>query len=172
MVVVGRDAWDRDHVLAAVGTRLDPLDTMRLCIELALEWGAEKVAIEAVNFSKVYRHWATYLLEREYPGKHIAFLPQREERRSKDARILGLIPDMRDGLIYFHEERCQLLLQELREYPYGTTRDLLDALAMRNDVLSRPLTTGEVLQREFERRQRVGPTSRYRGPRDTVNWAH
>ena len=172
MVAAAMDPWGRTIVLEAKGTRLDPTDTMRLAIEMCIKWGIDKIACEEVNFSSIYKFWGDYLLEREYPTAGIQFIPQREERRNKDARIQGLIPAWRNGFIYLNAPECQQLIREANEYPHGSTRDLLDALANRDAVLARPKTTGELTYDDWQRTRHAGSGDRTRGPHDSVNWGH
>ena len=116
----------------------------------------------------MYRHFANYLMRREFPDEHISFIPQKEERRNKDARILGLIPLFRAGFIYFNEPACRQLKLEYKEYPFGTTRDLLDALAMHKDILFKPNTPEQQLyldEQAISRQSGMKP-----GQLDSVNW--
>lgn len=154
-VAIFRDPWHRDFIPEARGTRMDPLDEMRDTITLAAKWGITKIAVEEVNFSKVYRHIGQYLLEKEFPELRdlIYFIKLKEERTQKDTRILGLIPRWRSGMIYVGPEAAQLLV-EAREYPFGRTRDLLDGCAMdsKNKVLSPPLTITFMRQAQIKSR--------------------
>lgn len=172
LLVVGRDPWGRDHALWARGIRLDPLDILHLAIRTAIQWGAGKIAVEEVNFSKLYRFWGEHLLRTEYRSAPLQFIPLKEERRSKDTRIQALIPDWRAGFIYLNEPETRQLVVEANEYPYGRTRDLLDAFAMREEVLSRPRTTGEIVHDAWETTRKTARHDRYRGPYDHVNWTH
>jgi hypothetical protein len=167
LAMVGKDPWGRVFVLSGKGFRLDPEEMMRLATHTCLHWGTAKAAVEEVNFSKVYKHFARYLMEKEFPKEHITWVPQKAEKRNKDARILGLIPLFRSGFIYLNEPACRQLALEYEEYPYGTTRDILDALAMHKDILFRPLTPEESLWLSEEAASRGG-----RRPRqlDSVNW--
>jgi hypothetical protein len=157
-VALFRDPWGRDFIPEARGTRADPLDEMRDTIILAAKWGISKIAVEEVNFSKIYKHVGEYLLEREFPELRslITFIKLKEERSQKDTRILGLIPRWRGGLIYVGPEAHQLLT-EAREYPFGRTRDLLDALAMANGpsnrIISAPLSHARVARIESRNRE-------------------
>ena len=168
LVMAAKDPWGRLFVLSAKGYKLDPEEMMRHSIHVCLQWGSARSAVEEVNFSKVYKHFARYLLRREFPKEHIAFLPQKAEKRSKDARILGLIPDFRSGFIYLNQPHCKQLVLEYKEYPFSTTRDLMDALTMHKDVLFRPHTPEEMLfqMEEIEARKSVMRPGQY----DTANW--
>ena len=155
-VCVFRDPWNRDFIPEARGTRMDPLDEMRDAINLAAKWGISKIAVEEVNFSKIYKHLGRYLLEKEFPelAHLIYFLKMKEERSQKDTRILGLIPRWRGGMVYFGPEAGPMLV-EAREYPFGRTRDCLDAYAMpdRDKVLSAPLSHGMLMNINRQNRQ-------------------
>jgi hypothetical protein len=168
LAMLGKDPWGRVFVLSGKGYQLDPEEMMRLAIHTCLHWGSAKAAVEEVNFSKVYKHFARYLMQREFPKEHVSWVPQKAEKRNKDARILGLIPLFRSGFVYLNEPACRQLRLEYEEYPYGTTRDILDALAMHPDCLFRPLTPEETLWLSEESAARVG--RRQPGQLDSVNW--
>jgi hypothetical protein len=166
LAMVGKDPWGRLFVLSAKGYQLDPEEMMRLAIRDCLHWGSAKAAVEEVNFSKVYKHFARYLMRKEFPKDHITFIPQKAEKQSKDARIMGLIPDFRSGFVYLNEPACRQLVQEYTEYPYGTTRDIMDALAQHKKCVFRPLTVEESLELSESRANR----GRRPGQLDAVNW--
>jgi hypothetical protein len=166
LALLGKDPWGRVFVLSGKGYQLDPEVMMRHSIHLCLQWGTAKAAVEEVNFSKVYKHFANYVMRKEFPKDYISFIPQKAEKRNKDARILGLIPLFRSGFVYFNTPECKQLELEYREYPFGTTRDILDALAMHPTILFRPLTTDEYLAMGSATQGQVGP-----GRLDLVNWA-
>ena len=157
-VVVFLDPWGRDFVAEARGTQTDPLDEFRDTIRLAAKWGISKIAVEEVNFSKVYKHVGEYLLQREFPTLRdkVFFVKLKEERAQKDTRILGLIPRWRAGHSYFGPE-AKAILVEANEYPFGRTRDLLDAYAMRQKVLRMPygVRPGMLKERELARQFEV-----------------
>ena len=166
LTMVSKDPWGRIFVLLGKGYRLDPEEMMRLAIHLCLQWGCPRATVEEVNFSKVYKHFANYLLRKEFPKDHVSFIPRKEERRSKDARILGMIPDFRTGLVYLNEPLTRQLVLEYKEYPYGSTRDILDGLAMHRDAIFRPLTVEEQMDLDTDNRtQTLAP-----GQLDAVNW--
>jgi hypothetical protein len=169
-IALGMDPWGREFVLEATGTQHDPLDEARDTINMAVRWGITKVCIEEVNFSKVYRHWVAYMLDKEYRNQQIDFVPITVKKQHKDDRIKSLIPDFRNGFIYMNTLATEQLRQEKLEYPYGRTDDILDALAQHSvsGAISRPLTTHEVFMRKWSE-QHYGPRSER--AYDAVNWS-
>ena len=168
LVLAGKDPWGRVFGLSAKGYREDPERMIRIAILTCIHWGCTRVAVEEVNFSKIYKHFARYLMRHEFKDYEITFIPQKEERRSKDARIMGLIPLFRAGFVYLNEPACRQMKLEYKEYPYRSTRDLIDALAMHKDVLFRPNLPEEnlLLQQNLDRQN----ARRIPGQLDAVNW--
>lgn len=162
-VALALDPWGRWLILEARGTRQDPVDELFDTILLAMKWSIRKVATEEVNFSKLYRHFANHLLSTEpaFRKADIQFLPQKCPRMEKDTRIRALMPDWREGYIYLNEPESQQLVTEFREYPFGTTRDILDAFAQRAadpKPVSRPETIDEQIYYEEEMQARMEPS--------------
>ena len=119
-----KDPWGRVFVLYGKGHQLDPEEMFRHVLHLCFQWGCTKAGVEEVNFSKVYKHFANYMLRREFPDKHVGFIPQKAEKQSKDSRIMGMLPMFRNGFIYLNAPLTQQLVLEYKEYPFGTTRDI------------------------------------------------
>ncbi|OGR29716.1 MAG: hypothetical protein A2139_02410 [Desulfobacca sp. RBG_16_60_12] len=167
LVAAMMDPWGRLFILSAKGYREDPVSMMRTAIHTCLYWGIDRVAVEEVNFSKVYRHFANYLMSKEFRSESVSFIPQKAEKQSKDARIAGLVPPFRTGFIYLNEPECRQLRLEYKEYPHGTTRDLLDALAQYKKVLFRPSLPEEQLPSWAAR---TSGSTLHPGQLDAVNW--
>jgi len=142
LVMEGVDPWGRRYILETVALREDPIVVLERIFKMLSYWACDTLVPEEVNFSKVYRHWI--YRECDIRGiKDLRILPVRPENRSKDTRIVAKIPDMKRGLYYFNRATTDLIRQELLEYPYCNTRDLLDAWGYDRDRLSRPLTSME-----------------------------
>jgi hypothetical protein len=73
-VALAIDPYGREYILEARGTRLDPVDEMKDTLRLAHKWGITKCAVEEVNFSKVYRHWANYMQEKDEEFKELPWV--------------------------------------------------------------------------------------------------
>jgi hypothetical protein len=146
IVVLGRDPWGRTFVLDSWGGRRDPLDEILWMLEMADRWGTNRIAIEEVTFSNMYRHFL--LQEARRRDQFVTVTPLKPGKYDKETRIRGLIPKFREGMIYFSDAPgVKRFEQEYLEYPYGTTRDLLDAAAYMDEVLRRQETPGEMAER-------------------------
>jgi phage terminase large subunit-like protein len=144
IVVEGIDAWGRRYILDIWADRVDPLDVIHKVLELCDKWGTDSVGIEEVVFSIVYRHWLQR--EAESRNKYIRCVRLEPGKRDKDTRITSQIPACREGVYYLNRVGSEKFLQEYMEYPYGETRDLLDAWAY-DYRLSRPESAAEAYER-------------------------
>ena len=149
IVAVGKDAWGRRFALEAVGLREDPVAVLDRIVEMSLRWRLDTVGIEEVNFSAIYAPLWSEIMRSRYPTVQLQFCPLKTKGRDKDTRIRSLAGPLAEGLWYFERANTGYLLQELLEYPYSESRDLIDALAYTDDVLSRPMTPTE--QRHIRR---------------------
>jgi hypothetical protein len=142
-VMMGHDFWGRKYILETRATRDNPSDVIDIIIEMCREWECDTVGIEEVNFSVIYKHW----LEERSRRADIQLYPKRLSpgKRDKDKRIREKIPGVREGIYYINRPCEKLFLQEYLEYPYGATRDLLDAWAYDNEagLLPRPISPEE-----------------------------
>lgn len=158
-VLEGIDPWGRRYVLEAWADRIDPYDVISQLFTMLQRWGANKLAIEEVNFSKVYKHWITREASRR--GLTVRIIQLRPGRRDKDTRITAKIPDMRRGIYYWNTVGTEALRQEYVEYPYSETRDLLDAWAYDRDpgVLTRDFTPAELFSTRTRNSEQPAPYS-------------
>lgn len=142
VVVAGIDPWGRRYILDCWALRSDPQDVIDAILRLAHRWGVTRVGIEKVAAQLVFRHWAQK--QAEARGLAITFRDLPPGGRSKDDRIDGLRPGLRTGMIYLNDtQTLHPLVQEMATYPYGRTRDLLDAAAYMDEMLRRPPMPGE-----------------------------
>jgi len=143
IVVLARDPWGRTFVLDAIPLREDPLTVLDHLVVLGQRWATDTIAIEEVNFSAIYAPLWSEILRSRHPTFQIQFIPLKPKGRDKDTRIRSLQGPHAKGLWYYNRPTTGYAIQELVEYPTGQTRDLIDAMAYADDVLSRPLTPGE-----------------------------
>jgi len=146
IVVVGKDAWDRNFHLESEALREDPVTVLHHIVALANKWHVYRVAIEEVNFSAIYAPLWTEILKHEHPDLHLEFIPLAARGRDKDQRITSLIPQMKQGFWYFNKPESGYTMQELVEFPHGETKDCIDALAYTNEVLVRGQTPEEMVR--------------------------
>jgi hypothetical protein len=162
MVLVAIDPWGRKFVLDCWAGRRDPTDEILWMLEISGKWGTNKIAVEEVTFSNMYRHFL--IKEAAKQNRALSFVSLKPGMRDKETRIQGKIPEFRAGLFYLNEiPALKKLQQEYIEFPYGRTRDLLDALAYDAEALRRPESPVE-----YERRIDEDRVSRIMGGRDPV----
>jgi hypothetical protein len=143
LVAVGIDGWGRYYGLEAVPMRADPVEVLEEIVRLCKTWTIDKVGIEEVNFSSVYRPLWTALLAHTHKGVNIQFIPLTTKNQEKDLRIRTMAASVKQGLWYFNVGQFDHAAVELTEFPHGRTRDLIDAMAYAPDALTRPETTEE-----------------------------
>ena len=154
IVVVGKDPWGRRFALDCGLFRETETDIVRKCLNYCMEWGANLIAVEEVNFSAVYFALFEYVTRIEYDIRP-DYKPCYTEGRQKDVRIKNLLrPPMQDGFWYFNSATTARLNQEILEYPHSETKDLLDALAYTDEVVYRPETPTETHFSAYHRRVR------------------
>jgi hypothetical protein len=142
ILVEGIDCWGRRYLLETWAKRADYMEVIAQCFELATKWRCDRLFVEEVNFSNVYRHWISreQRSDGRFPGVRLSVVPLSPKGREKDTRILSRTASWQAGLYYVNRGLCDQFLTELAEYPHGDTRDLLDCMGYDADpgVLPRP----------------------------------
>lgn len=113
------DAW------ASAGTTDQLIDKI---ISVNRKWrpkifGIEANAMQSVFADAVHR-------EMRFKGERIPIFPHNQPTRiEKDTRIRDVVqPILRDGRLFLHELQVELIT-EMRSFPTGKTKDIVDALA-------------------------------------------
>lgn len=159
IVVEAIDAWGRRFVLEAVAHREDPRSTIDRVFLLARKWDVQAIWIEEVAFSNIYRFWISDLQRpgQDWQDHYLACRPLKTKGRTKDDRILSLIPGFRRGDYWFLENTTRELVNEVLTYPHCDPRDLVDALAY-DRYLHRPMLDSERSTDDAWRRGTARPT--------------
>ena len=160
LVMEGIDYWGRRFVLDVWADRVAPPDVIQQMFKMLGDWGCNTIAIEEVTFSVLYRFWIQEIARRN--NMFIRVVPLKPTNRTKDARVQNKIGPFRAGFYYLNESTTSNFVQEYLEYPYGGTRDVLDAMAYDDEptVLPRPLSPEEA---ERYRSENLNWKSRYDG---------
>jgi hypothetical protein len=104
-----------------------------------------KVALEVVAFQKVLKFYAKDLMRRREIDRFKIIELRTDTHVAKDMRIRGLVPFFENGKIFLKGKsklQCaagmQALYGELREFPVGRSKDVLDALAYLPQIVKIP----------------------------------
>jgi hypothetical protein len=162
LLIEGIDPYGRRFLLDCWADRVDPLVVIHKMFELCDRWGTRSIGVEEVVFAKLYRHWIRR--ESELRGKYYQVRPLKPDRRTKDTRITAKIAPCKQGLYYVSRVGCDPFVTEYIEYPYGRTRDLLDAWAYGDEMLHRPESPLEHYNRRrssYDQRFTANPVTGY-----------
>lgn len=149
LVMLAMDPWGRIFTLQALPLREDPVTVMQAIVQMCVYWHCRKVGVESVNFSAVYAPLWSRILKHEHPQLDLSWIPLEPKGEDKDTRIRRLVAPHKQGLWYYNQDAdpdpgTDYAIQELLEYPHGSTRDLIDAAAYWGKTLSRHHTPDEV----------------------------
>jgi len=164
------------YVLEAKRLRVSPDQMLETVVALALKWRVQKIAFEGVIGGQEWliKNLRELLAQR---NRVIPVVAMSHGNRSKNARIVGLVPELQYRRLYLHERDCEPLRTEMLQYPRSTFDDCLDACEMLYRVSTKPGQgkdvpahrvpgTGEYelrqLEREGKRRMRDAGKGRHR----------
>lgn len=150
---VGKDRQTgKIYLLEESAGRFDLLQTADAIFHHALTWRS-RVWIESVGYQAALPQFIVEEQRRRQQFFSVDELKQAKST-SKEARIRGLIPLYRAGMI-FHRRSDDELERELLEFPYGKHDDRADALSMVLKVLDEAVLPQTPEQKERRIRQEV-----------------
>jgi predicted phage terminase large subunit-like protein len=124
------------YILEARRLRVKPDEMLDHIIATAQTWNAVKIGFEAVGGGQEWlmEHLRDRLDKANY---QVPVIPVSHQNKSKDVRVLGLVPLLSSRRLYIHES-CDDLLQELGQFPRSSYRDLMDATEMLTRIATPP----------------------------------
>jgi predicted phage terminase large subunit-like protein len=124
------------YILEARRLRVKPDEMLDHIIATAQTWNAVKIGFEAVGGGQEWlmEHLRDRLDKADY---QVPVIPVSHQNKSKDVRVLGLVPLLSSRRLYIHES-CDDLLQELGQFPRSSYRDLMDATEMLTRIATPP----------------------------------
>jgi predicted phage terminase large subunit-like protein len=124
------------YILEARRLRVKPDEMLDHIIAIAQTWNAVKIGFEAVGGGQEWlmEHLRDRLDKANY---QVPVIPVSHQNKSKDVRVLGLVPLLSSRRLYIHES-CDDLLQELGQFPRSSYRDLMDATEMLTRIATPP----------------------------------
>ncbi len=127
VVVVHIDCEKRWYVSYARRHKITPTAIINLLFSLTEQFDPQIIGIEDIAYQKAL----LYFLDEEMRRRNV-LIPAKGIRaptsKTKQARILGLVPRLEFGHLYFNQGLQDLEL-EMFQFPRGAHDDLIDALA-------------------------------------------
>ena len=135
-IVLGGAANGLIYILETVSGQLNPTEQVKLAFALMRKYEVRKLVVENIAFQEMLAQ--AFELERDRVddkgvkiNEDVHFSVVRETpggKESKDARIKLMVPYFEFGKVLITKD-MKKLEKQLREYPYGRKRDLIDDLA-------------------------------------------
>lgn len=133
----GRDSDNHLWIARCDSGKFNPTEVIEYAKAHAKQFGS-RVYVEEVGYQVSLRHFA-----REDMGKEGSFhyniepIPRDNRKNAKELRIQSLEPIVTNGALHVLG-RMTDLLQELEDYPYSSTKDILDVIGFLHRYASRP----------------------------------
>ena len=133
--VQGVDKDNKRYCLDYTRKRLDPYELCNEIFRLYDKWKPWTVGIEKV----AYQEALIYIVKDEMRKRNVFFkVSEISTRREKEMKIRGLVPMYRAGVMY-HSPKHTELEEELLRFPKGRTDDIIDAQAMQQELVRKPM---------------------------------
>lgn len=124
------------YVALSKRERINPSQIIDLMFDIHAQFKPMLIGFEDVAFQRAILHFAVE--EQRRRGIHVPILGvKRSPDKSKEMRILGLVPRFEWGTLFL-SGACQPLEDELATFPRGAHDDCLDSLASLEDIVSYP----------------------------------
>lgn len=166
-VVVTGAKDDRNHIWVGRcdAGKYTPTDVIEL-MKAHHNQFKSKVLVEEVGYQVALRHFAKLDMEKEGSTAYfIDQIPTDNRKGAKDLRIQSLQPVVANGMLHVLRGMDKVL-QEMEDYPYGATKDILDILGFLLRHAPRSVMTEaqkaenpwsfESIMREFEQKKVAG----------------
>lgn len=119
-----RDSRNHLWIYRVDAGRFNPSDVIEIIKSHNKQFNS-KVLIEEIQYQRALRHFAKLDMETSGHVYSIEQIPYDGRKNAKDLRIQALEPIVKNGM--FHCLRGMTsLIQEMEDYPYGSTKDILD----------------------------------------------
>ena len=117
-----------------IAGHLDPGQTVDAIFLMVKQYPGAKVWIEGVAYQRTLEYWVTEKQRKDQIFFTVELL-ERKQVQSKEARIEGLIPLYKNGLIFHRIGADKPYEAELLEFPQGKHDDRIDAVSFGLDVV-------------------------------------
>lgn len=134
--VVAVDCEMNWYVEYAKRERMNPSQIIERSFDLCARFNLVTLGVEDVAFQRVIVHFAHEEMKRRQKRIPMIGVPRGNEK-TKDMRILGLVPRFEWGTIFLNQGLDDLET-EMDDYPRGSFVDTLDSLASIEDIVFYP----------------------------------
>jgi hypothetical protein len=118
----------------------------------------EKIAIEETVYLKAIKPFFDDECRRR--NKFPNVIPIKQPTVQKEVRIRGLIPRYATGSIFHIDGECRDLENELQVFPKGAHDDVIDSLAMQNEIAESPIDDYQQAIMRQQRQERAGKVAK------------
>lgn len=136
IVVVATDTAQNWYVRFAGRFKFNPSQLIEQCFRIHEQYKPMAIGIEDVAFQRAIIHFAHEEMRRRNHRIPITGV-KRGTDKSKEMRILGLVPRFEWGTIFLNRGLTELE-QELAKFPRAQHDDILDALSSIEDIAHYP----------------------------------
>lgn len=122
-----RDANNEIWIHRVDSGKFNPTRVIELMNEHQMQFNS-KVMVEEVGYQVAIRHFAHIAMS--VPGANVYTpmqIPPDNRKGAKELRINSLEPLVRNGMVHVLSS-MKSLVQEMEDYPYGSTKDILDII--------------------------------------------
>lgn len=127
IVVISVDREQNWYVRYAVRKRMNPSEIIEACFRIYDQFKTLMIGVEDVAFQRAILHFAHEEMKRRNRRIPITGV-KRGPDKTKEMRILGLVPRFEWGTLYL-SQGLHDLEAELKSFPRGAHDDLIDSLA-------------------------------------------
>ena len=141
VITLGKDVKNHMWVARCDAGRYNPTEVIERMADHAKQFDS-KVLVEEYQYQKALRHFAKKYMEDSGNVFTCEAIPHEAQKNAKELRIRGLEPVVKNGMLHVLDSMTDLI-EELEDYPYGATKDILDCLGYGYKYAPKSFTTYE-----------------------------
>jgi len=138
VMTVGVAPDNTKYILEYTNAKLDPSELIEEIFRHFEKYEPAMVGIETVAYQEALSHFLKIEMRRRNQFMRVEEIKTRQD---KETKIRGLIAHYKAGAVYHRAGYCETLEQQLLRFPKGQKDDVIDSLAMQQELWSAPLYT-------------------------------
>ena len=136
VMTVGVTPDNSKFVLEYTNAKLNPTELIEEIFRHYEKYKPIKVGIETIAYQEALSHFLKIEMRKRNQFMRIEEIKTRED---KETKIRGLIAHYQNGVMYHRAGFCDTLEQQLLRFPKSAHDDVMDALAMQQQLWQAPL---------------------------------
>ena len=130
------DSYTQPHFREVLAGKMNPLDTLKSAMKMAIKYNIRAIFIEAVAYQSSLLFWATFITT-NYGIEGFEFIPIQPRRVPKNVRIMDSLRSLQAGEIILHDDVRTIVVHQISSFDVtriNNKDDILDLLDYMKEI--------------------------------------